>query len=266
MKLSGRVAIVTGSSRGIGKAVALGLAREGAWVVVAARTQTPRKRLPGTISQAAAEIEALGGKALPIRCDVSDEESVAGMVRRVVAEWGRIDILVNNAASGSYLPFQETSTELWDRVVAVNLRGTFLCTRSVLPHMIEGGAGSIINVSSVGAGSIFSQTVSSAGSGPTLMGIPYSVTKAGIERFSVGLAAEVGRHNIAVNALKPARPVLTEALKLFLPDADWSQWATPRSMVVAAVFLAGQDARGVSASVATDEEVILRHGLEVGGE
>ncbi len=266
MRLAGRVAIVTGSSRGIGKAVALGLAREGARVVVAARTQTPRKRLPGTISQVAAEIEAMGGKALPLRCDVSDEESVAGMVHRAMGEWGRIDILVNNAASGSYLPFQETSVELWDRVVAVNLRGTFLCTRSVLPHMIEAGAGSIINVSSVGAGSIFSQTVSRAGSGSTLMGITYSATKAGIERFSVGLAAEMGRHNIAVNALKPARPVLTEALKIFLPDADWSQWATPRRMVVAMVFLAGQDARGVNGVVATDEELILRHGLEAGEE
>jgi NAD(P)-dependent dehydrogenase (short-subunit alcohol dehydrogenase family) len=92
------------------------------------------------------------------------------------------------------------------------------------------------------------------------------VTKAGIERFSVGLAAEVGRHNIAVNALKPARPVLTEALKIVLPDADWSQWATPRRMVVAMVFLAGQDARGVNGVVATDEELILRHGLEAGEE
>ncbi|MFQ5825930.1 MAG: SDR family NAD(P)-dependent oxidoreductase [Dehalococcoidia bacterium] len=261
MKLAGRVAIVTGSSRGIGKGMALGFAREGARVVVAARTETPQERLPGTIIQTAAEIEAMGEKALPIRCDVADEESVENMVQKAVGEWGRIDILVNNAASGSYLPFQETSLKLWDRVVAVNLRGTFLCTKLVLPHMIERVGGSIINISSVGAGSIFSQSVSKTRSEPTLMGIPYSVTKAGIERLSVGLAAEVGRHNIAVNALKPARPVLTEALKLFLPDADWSQWVSPEGMVRAAIFLAMQDARGVTGSVATDEELILRHGL-----
>jgi len=258
--LEGKVAVVTGSSRGIGKAIALGLARSGCRVVVTARTTEPGK-FPGTIYETAEEIRALGGEALPLRCNVADEADVQGMVEAVLKEWGRIDILINNAGVGSYLPFLETSVKLWDLIMAVNLRGTFLCTRAVLPHMIERRRGSIVNISSTAADTIFSRTRPREG-GLTLVGIAYAVSKAGIERMTVGLAAEVGRYNIAVNALKPARPVLTEALKMHLPRSDWDQWVSPDNMVKAALFLAAQDASGVTGVVAADEELLLRHNLE----
>lgn len=255
-----KVAIVTGSSRGIGRAIALGLARCGCRVVVTARTVEPGK-LPGTIYETAEEIRALGREALPLQCNVADEASVLAMVEAVLKEWGKIDILINNAGVGSYLPFMETSVKLWDLIMAVNLRGTFLCTRAVLPHMMEQRRGSIVNISSTAANTIFSLTRPKEGE-RTLVGVAYGVSKAAIERLTVGLAAEVGKYNIAVNALKPARPVLTEALRMHLPQSDWDQWVSPDNMVKAALFLAAQDASGVTGIVATDEELILRHNLK----
>lgn len=257
--LNGKVAIVTGSSRGIGKAIALQLSRSGCRVVVAARTTEPGK-LPGTIHETAAEIRELGSEALPVQCNVADEASVQGMMDTVFSQWGEIHILVNNAAVGSYLPFMESTVKLWDLMMAVNIRGTFLCTRAVLPHMMERRRGSIVNISSTGANTIFSMTVPKEGE-RTLVGIAYGVSKAGIDRLTVGLAAEMGKYNIAVNALKPTRVVLTEALRMHLPQSDWENWASPESMAKAAVFLAAQDASGVTGLVTTDEELLLPHGL-----
>lgn len=248
------MAIVTGSSRGIGKAIAIGLAKEGATVVVAARTEQ-EGRLPGTIHATAGEIAALGGRALPIRCDVRHEDCVNSMVGTTLEEWGRVDILVNNAAIGTYTSFMETSVKLWDLVMAVDLRGPFLCARAVLPAMIQQGRGSIVNISSLGADRLLSSTVSKDRSDEgVIVGQPYGVAKA-------GLAAEVGGYNVAVNVVKPARPVVTEGFKLQRSDADWSQWVSADSMVKAAVFLARQDASGVTGAVNTDEEFVRDHGL-----
>ena len=258
-ELKGKVAIVTGSSRGIGKAIALGLAGRGCRVVVTART-AEQGNVPGTIHETAEEVCGLEGDVLPIRCDVTDEASVQKMVDAVLAQWGEIHILINNAGVGSYLPFLETPVKVWDRIMAVNLRGTFLCTRAVLPHMVERRRGSILNISSFAANSVFSLTTPKEG-GHTLIGIAYGLSKAGIERLTTGLAAEMGKHNIAVNAIKPARPVLTEALMTHLPQANSEEWATPDAMVRAAVFLAAQDATGVCGVVCSDEEVLLHHGL-----
>ena len=260
-QLEGRIAIVTGSSRGIGKAIAIGLASEGVSVVIAARSEQER-HLPGTIYATASEIEASGGRALPMRCDVKDEESVNAMVARTIEELGRVDILVNNAAVGTYTPLLDTSVKLWDLVIAVDLRGPFLCAKAVLPAMIQQGRGSIINISTHGADNIFSSTVSKDPlESPAIVGQPYGVAKAGLERLSKGLAAEMGRYNIAVNAVKPARPVLTEGFKLQRPNADWSLWATPEATVKAVLFLAKQDASGVTGTVTTDEELMRAHGL-----
>lgn len=204
----------------------------------------------------------MGGRALAARCDVTDEESVNSMVRLATEELGRVDILVNNAGIGTYIPFEQTTLKLWDLVMAVDLRGPFLCTKAVLLGMIGQGGGSIVNISTQGADHLFSATISKAASeGPAIVGQAYGAAKAALERLSRGLAAEVGRHNIAVNAVKPARPVMTEGFKLQRPDADWSLWATPDATVKAVVFLAKQDASGVTGTVATDEEIVRAHGL-----
>ena len=204
----------------------------------------------------------LGGHAIAVRCDVTDEESVNSMVRVAVEELGHVDILVNNAGIGTYTPFVETTLKLWDLVMAVDLRGPFLCTKAVLPSMIQRGEGSIVNISTQGTDHLFSATVSRDPSeSAAVVGQAYGAAKAALERFSRGLAAEMGRHNIAVNAVKPARPVLTEGFKVQRPEADWSLWTAPDSTVKAVLFLAKQDASGVTGTVATDEEIIRAHGL-----
>ena len=262
MALQDKVAIVTGSSRGIGKAIALGLAREGVAVVVAARSETERPGAPGTIHATAAEITALGGRALAVRCNVREEASIRAMAQQALDAFGRIDVLVNNAGVASYRPFLEATVAEWDLVMAVDLRGPFICCQAVAPAMIRQGGGSIINISSHAATNIFSSTLGAdPDAGVALIGQAYGVAKAGLERLSWGLAAELGRYNIAVNVLKPLRPVLTEGFQAQRPDADYTGWATPEDMVKAAVFLAGQDARGLSGAVVTAEELVRRLGL-----
>ena len=260
--LKNKVAIVTGSSRGIGKAMALGLAGAGASVVVAARSESERDLAPGTIYATASEIEELGGRALPIRCNVREEESINDMVRQTRENFGRIDVLVNNAGIGTYRPFLESTLKEWDLVMDINLRATYIGCRAVAPVMVEQGGGSIINVSSHAAGNIFSSTLSAdAAQGIAMMGQAYGVSKAAVERLTWGLSAELGRYNIAVNVLRPLRPVLTEGFQAQRPDADYSTWATPEDMVKATIFLAGQDASGLSGANITAEELVQRLGL-----
>ena len=253
MKLNGKVAIVTGSSRGIGKAIAIGFAKEGAEVVVAARAETDSEKLPGTIYKTADEIQALGGLALPIKCDVTDEQSVNDTVQKALAEFGHVDIMVNNAGVAFYFPVIETPLKRWELVLRVILTGTFLCSKAVLPKMIEQKSGSIINISSLAADQRVLSEV------PT--GVAYAVAKAGLDRFTWGLAEEVGQYNIAVNAVKPAGTVDTEGMRFWQPDADKSGWHTPEKMVKCAIFLAAQDAKGVTGAIATDEEFCVWHGL-----
>lgn len=185
MKLAGKVAIVTGGGRGIGRATAEAFAGEGASVAVCARSSVE-------IEETASAIRSSGGKALAIAADVSREADVADMVRRVLETFGRIDILVNNA--GTNLPYREVvdlTLDEWRRVVDVNLTGPFLCSKAVLPAMIEQGSGKIVNISSIGGRS------GAAGRSP------YRPTKAALINFTQCLAAEVKRHGIDVNGVCP---------------------------------------------------------------
>jgi citronellol/citronellal dehydrogenase len=253
---SDRVCIVTGASRGIGKAIALGLAREGAGVVVAARSETaPSERLPGTIHETVAQIDALGGRAVAVRCDVTDEASVTAMVETALASYGRIDVLVNNAAIDFAFPVTEMPLKRWEIVLKVNTTGPYLCTRAVLPAMIEQKGGSIINISSLAA--------NERGPGTVGYSAAYAASKAALDRFTYALAAEVGVYNIAVNGLKPAGVVDTEGMRLWVEEEGRRGWSTPDKMVACALFLAMQDARSVTATVATDEEYVAWHGLTV---
>lgn len=253
MKLAGRVAIVTGASRGLGRAIALGFAREGARVVVAARTDIENPQFPGTIQKTADEIASLGGEALPVKCDVTSEASVQAMVQQALEKFGKIDILVNNAGVAFHYPVVETPLKRWELVLAVNLTGAFLCCKAVLPSMIQRRSGSIINISSLAANE------RDRGFVPT--GIAYGVAKAGLERLTWGLAAELGEYNIAVNAIKPLKVVDTEGMRFWQKDADKSEWQTPEKMVKCAILLAMQDAGGITGTVATDEEFCQWHGL-----
>lgn len=253
MRLKDRVAIVTGGSRGLGKAIAVGLSKEGATVVIAARTETENKDLPGTIYRTAEEIKSSGSEALAVRCDVTDEGSVNRMVDLTLDSFGRVDVLVNNAGVAFYYPIIETPLKRWELVIRVNLIGAFLCSKAVLPPMMKQRRGSIINISSLAADERDEGTV------PT--GVAYAVSKAGLDRLTLGLATEAGRDNIAVNAVKPHRVVDTDGMRLWQPDADKSLWQSADMMVKAVNLLAGQDSKGITGTIATDREICTWHGL-----
>lgn len=253
MKLKGKVAIVTGGSRGLGKAIAMGLSKEGAKVVIAARTETDNKELSGTIYQTVEEIKGTGSDALAIKCDVTDEENVNDMVEKTLEHFGRIDVLVNNAGVAFYYPIIETPLKRWELVLKVNLTGAFLCSKAVLPKMIDQKKGSIINISSLAADERDEGTV------PT--GVAYAASKAGLDRLTLGLATEVGKYNIAVNALKPHKVVDTDGMRLWQPEADKSSWQSADMMVKATTLLAAQDSKGITGTIATDREICTWHGL-----
>ena len=256
LQLQGRVALVTGASRGIGKAIALGFAAQGAAVVVAARSETAGKPgLPGTIHETVAQIRAQGGRALAVRCDVTDEASVRDMVDQVAATFEGVDVLVNNAGVAFGQPALETPLKRWELVLRVNLTGAFLCSQAVLPHMIRRGQGSIINISSLAA--------DERADGKVNTGVAYAVAKAGLDRLTWGLASEAGRHGVAVNALKPRQVVDSEGMRFWSSQEQRKNWTSPAKMVACAVFLARQHAGSVTGVVATDEEYIAWHGLQL---
>jgi len=255
--VQGKIAIVTGASRGIGKAIALGYAREGATVVVAARSETaPSERLPGSIHETVDEIQAAGCHALAVRCDVTDEISVNAMVEKALAEFGRVDVLVNNAAVDFPSKVADMPLKRWEVVFRVGLTGPFLCCRAVLPAMIEQGGGSIINISSIAG--------SERGTGTVGYSAAYAATKAGLDRFTWALAAEVGRDNIAVNAVMPSKVIDTEGMRMWATEEQKQHFAPPDMIVTCAIFLAKQDAHGVTGCIASDDEYVVWHGLTVG--
>jgi len=236
MQLKGRVAIVTGASRGLGKSMAIELAREGALVAVAARTTAPgQTKLPGTIHETVHELEKFGGQAFAVRCDVADEGSVTEMIEKVKHQYGRIDILINNAGVTTPESFITMPVKKWDLVMNVNLRGTFLCCKAVLPQMIERKEGHIINLSSVLASTI-------------KFSIPYGASKAAIERLTCGLAKEVKKYNVAVNALCPDFTV-TEAVETFLKDVDTTTWQRPEMWGRYAALVAAKDAESLTGRI-----------------
>ena len=234
MNLQDAVAVVTGASRGIGRATALALAREGAHVVCTARsTEAAPSKLPGTIEETAQELRALGRRALAIPCNVSREEEVEALARIALAEFGRVDILVNNAAVNHWAPLAETPLKRWDLVLNVNLRGTFLCTSAFLPAMLEQGSGRVVNVSS-GAAVDVEVTVE-------LGIIPYSVSKAAVEKLTEGLGLELQPRGVSVNCLRIEMGIATKGARLMNPEMDFSDWEKPEAAADAVVWLATRE-------------------------
>ncbi len=249
MKLAGKVAIVTGSSRGIGKEIALVFAREGAGVVVTARTETEDPRLPGTIHDTVAEIEAAGGRALAVRADALSEEEISAVASRALEAFGRIDILVNNAAAAAHsMPLHDLPVKRWDLVMDVNVRGYFMFIKAVAPSMIERGAGNIINISS-GAGDMKREP-----SGGGLF-LAYGISKAAINRMTLGLSSELEGHGIAVNALGPSKAVATAATVAFMGGKVDPSWIGPEQIAQAALYIAGRTPGELTGWIGNDEEL-----------
>ena len=241
--LKDQVAIVTGASRGIGKGLALGLARAGAAVVCAARTvQESPDGLPGTIHATVAEIEGEGGSALAVRCDIGVSSDVDAMVEAALDRFGRIDILVNNAMAPTRGLFDETSLDMWDESMTTNVRSLFTTTKAVVPPMTAGGGGSIINVSSGAADHAVGASL------PAGFAV-YSVAKAALERFSTAMAVELTPKGIAVNALRPGAVKTEMATRELGEEFDWTGWTTPEAVVPAVVWLAAQRGDGFTGRV-----------------
>ena len=183
-RLDGKVALVTGGNRGLGRGIARGLAREGASLVITARTDA-------TLSAAAAELEALGGKALAIRADITQEPEVDELFAKTIERYGRLDILVNNAGAFDGGPLDQLSVEAWDHVVAVNLRAPFLCTRAAMRVMKPAGGGRIINIGSISAQRVRPHSA------------PYSASKHGLWGLTQVTALEGRDHGITCCCLHP---------------------------------------------------------------
>jgi NAD(P)-dependent dehydrogenase (short-subunit alcohol dehydrogenase family) len=242
-ELDSRVVIVTGASRGIGKALALGLSARGAAVVCAARTVTDDPGgLPGTIHATADAIERAGGRALAVRCDVGRADDLRTLVDRTVERLGRVDVLVNNAMAPARGVFDELSLDAWDESMAANVRSLFILAKLVVPCMSAQGGGSIVNISSGGA-----DHAATAAMPPGFLA--YSVAKAAMERFTTAFAPEVAARGIAVNALRPGA-VKTELATRELGDGfDWTGWTSPEEVVPPVAWLAAQIATGYTGHV-----------------
>ena len=246
MRLSNQTAIVTGGGHGIGKAIALALAREGANVLVCGRHEE-------TLKQTAAEIESLGRRALAIVTDVSQEAEVEAMHQSALREFGAANILVNNAGIvGPTAPITSVTRKDWDETIAVNLTGAFLCSRAVLPAMIERRSGKIINIASV------------AGRMAYALRAPYAASKWGMIGLSRTLAQEVGQHNIQVNAILPG-PTAGERMqavidkrarelgqsseeveKLYVEGTALKRMVDPEHVAAMVVFLASTDSDSIT--------------------
>lgn len=248
--LGGRVAVVTGSSRGIGREFALRLAREGADVVVTGKSETDSPELPGTIHSVAAEVEELGRRALPVRVDVRDEDAVRGMVDRTVAEFGRLDILINNAGALWWETVLKTPPKRVALMFDVNLRASYLATYYALPHMIEGTWGHVVNSS---------PPIALQASPGYVM---YEACKMGMTRLAIGVAAEHRDDNVAANSLWPATPIESFATKNWSAEKMGTpeQWRTPQILCDALVEILRSNPTDCTGRQLVDEPFLRERG------
>jgi citronellol/citronellal dehydrogenase len=247
--LHDKTLFITGASRGIGKAIALRAARDGARVVVAAKTAEADPRLPGTIHTAAAEIEAAGGKALPVVVDVRDEAQVTSAVAQAVARFGGIDILVNNASAIHPFGVLETPVNRYDLMMDINVRGSFVCTQACLPHLLKARNPHVLNLSPP------------LNLRPHWLGLhpAYTLSKYGMSLLALGVAEEFRKAGVAANTLWPRTLIATSALNLAAPGQA-ERARKPDIMADAAYWILTQDSRAVSGHSFLDEEVLRSAG------
>jgi citronellol/citronellal dehydrogenase len=252
--LSGKKIFVTGGSRGIGLAIALRAARDGASIAIAAKTAEVNPKLPGTIYSAAEEIKAAGGKVLPIQCDLRDETQIEAAVAQAAQEFGGIDILINNASAINLTKTEATPAKRFDLMFDVNVRGTFLTSQAVIPHLKKSAADGrnphILNLS------------------PPLSMKPvwfknhvaYTMAKYGMSMCVLGMSAEFKRDGIGVNALWPRTAIDTAALAM-IPGVDTAACRTPEILADAAYIILNRPAADCTGNFFVDDEVLASEGI-----
>jgi citronellol/citronellal dehydrogenase len=246
--LAGKVAVITGASRGIGRSIALGLAREGCNIVVAAKSTESTEKLPGSIYSVAKEIEAFGVRGLPVQVDVRDADQIVQMAAQTRQKLGRIDILINNAGALWWQPLMETPVKRFDLVMGVNARAAFLAAQAVLPSMLERKSGHIINMSPP----IDLKLVPGK--------IAYCISKFGMTLLTHGLAEEVRNSNIAVNSLWPVTIIESQA------SINWGlgkreMWRKPEILVDCVLRMVQKSAQELTGQALLDEDFLRHEGV-----
>jgi len=249
--LKGKTLFITGASRGIGKAIALRAAADGANVVIAAKTTEPHPKLPGTIYTAAAEVEAAGGRALPLVVDVRDENRVASAVAEAVARFGGLDVLVNNASAISLTGTLATPMKRFDLMWGVNARATFACSQAAIPHLRQAANPHILVLSPP-------LDMSPRWFAPHLA---YTLSKYGMSLCVLGLAEELRADGIAVNALWPRTVILTAALAMLGGMVPHENCRQPEIVADAAHAILTRDSRTATGNFFIDEEVLAAAGV-----
>ncbi|OGQ05584.1 MAG: short chain dehydrogenase [Deltaproteobacteria bacterium RIFCSPLOWO2_12_FULL_44_12] len=252
VSLKGKTIIITGASRGIGRAIALKCARDGANLVVAGKTKEPHPKLTGTIDSVAKEVEAAGGKAFPVQVDVREESQVKAMVEKTVQTFGCIDILVNNAGAISLTATEDTPMKRYDLMQDINTRATFLCSQAVLPHLKKSKNPHILNLS------------------PPINLDPkwlknhlaYTLSKYGMTMCTLGMAAEFKEYGIAVNSLWPKTLIATAAIDMLLGEDGKKKCRTPEIMADAAYAIITTDSRKLTGQTLIDEDFLRSRGVK----
>ncbi len=251
--LKGKTLFITGASRGIGLAIALRAAKDGANVAVAAKTTTPHPKLPGTIFTAAEEIQAAGGKALAIECDVRDEAQVAAAIERTVGTFGKLDILVNNASAIHLTGTEATPMKRYDLMHSINTRGTFLCSQKAIAHLKKADNPHILNISPP-------LNMEARWFAPH---VAYTMAKFGMSMCVLGMAEELKGDRIAVNALWPKTVIATAAVKNLLGgDESMRRSRKPDIMGDAAQAILVKPSRELTGRFLIDEDVLRAEGVK----
>jgi citronellol/citronellal dehydrogenase len=254
MSLAGKRIFITGGSRGIGLAIALRAAADGASIAIAAKTAEENPKLPGTIFSAAKEIEAAGGTALPIQCDIRDEDAIVAAVNKAATQFGGLDILINNASAINLTPTEKTAAKRFDLMFDVNVRGTFLTSQAVIPHLRESAkAGRNPHILTL--------------SPPLSMSpkwfknhVAYTMSKYGMSMCVLGMAEEFKRDGIAVNALWPRTAIDTAALQM-IPGVDTDFCRKPEILSDTAYIILNRDSKTTTGNFFVDDEVLASEGI-----